>query len=311
MIEHFVTLFNSKYLPQGLSLLSSMEKNVINFRLWILCIDDEAYQILKKLNYEHVNPLKLSDFETEDLLTAKKNRTFTEYCWTLTPFTFDFVYKCDNTIKRLTYIDADMYFFNDTRQIFTNFEKSNKSILITKHNYSPFYDQSNFSGKFCVQFLTIDFEFGEKVRKDWELKCLDWCYNRFENGKFGDQKYLDRWPIDFKELVYIVDQKDLFLAPWNALQFSTDEIVAFHFHGLKILNNHKINIGNYLIPISTYQYIYKEYLDSIFDSIKILENLNFYNFIQQRSSLILKIKSLMSVPYFFIRLFKYSHIIKK
>lgn len=311
MIEHFVTLFNSKYLPQGLSLLSSMEKNVINFRLWILCIDDEAYQILKELNYEHVNPLKLSDFETEDLLTAKKNRTFTEYCWTLTPFTFDFVYKCDNTIKRLTYIDADMYFFNDTRQIFTNFEKSNKSILITKHNYSPFYDQSNFSGKFCVQFLTIDFEFGEKVRKDWELKCLDWCYNRFENGKFGDQKYLDRWPIDFKELVYIVDQKDLFLAPWNALQFSTDEIVAFHFHGLKILNNHKINIGNYLIPISTYQYIYKEYLDSIFDSIKILENLNFYNFIQQRSSLILKIKSLMSVPYFFIRLFKYSHIIKK
>ena len=65
--------------------------------------------------------------------------------------------------------------------------KSKKDILITKHNYSPKYDKSNESGKFCVQFLIINRK-GYDIIKDWSLLCDEWCYDKVEENKYGDQK---------------------------------------------------------------------------------------------------------------------------
>ncbi|HAO68133.1 MAG TPA: glycosyl transferase, partial [Verrucomicrobiales bacterium] len=42
-MEHYVTLFNSLFLPQGLALYQSMVKKVQDFNLWILCVDEETY----------------------------------------------------------------------------------------------------------------------------------------------------------------------------------------------------------------------------------------------------------------------------
>jgi hypothetical protein len=311
MKEHFVTLFNNKFLPQGLSLYASMVNNIEYFNLWVICLDSDTYEILDKLKLNSLTPLRLADFETEELLAVKEIRTFAEYCWTLTPFSFKFVYQKDNSIRRLTYLDADFFFFDNPKKIFSDFELSKKAVLITKHNYSPFYDHSKTSGKFCVQFLTIDFKDGELIRKDWEEKCIEWCYNRFEEGKFGDQKYLDLWPINFDELVYIVKDKELFLAPWNCIQYSIDEIIAFHFHGLRIISKSHFNIGNYLVPKSTFKYIYLPYIDSLKKSIEILEKLGFNNYVQQKKSWSVMLESALSVPYFIIKLFKYRHIIRK
>jgi hypothetical protein len=71
-------------------------------------------------------------------------------------------------------------------------------VLITDHGYAPEYDQSATSGQYCVQFMTFERDGGEPVRRWWEERCIEWCYARFEDGKFGDQKYLDDWPYRFK-----------------------------------------------------------------------------------------------------------------
>ncbi len=70
--EHFVTLFDSFFLPQGLALHRSLMRHCEKFILWILCIDSEVYDVLVKVNLSNVKLLKLSDYEDKELLAIKK-----------------------------------------------------------------------------------------------------------------------------------------------------------------------------------------------------------------------------------------------
>ena len=107
-------------------------------------------------------------------------------------------------MKRVTYLDADLWFRKSPAPIFKEFDKSGKDVLITDHAYSPEYDNSEKNGQYCVQFTTFTREGGETVRKWWEERCIEWCFARFENGKFGDQKYLDDWLERFPEQVHVL-----------------------------------------------------------------------------------------------------------
>lgn len=236
-MEHFVTLFDSLFLPQGLALHISMERHVGNYTLWVLCVDVEAHEVLSKLNLPNVRLLQLSKLETPELLAVKPDRSKGEYCWTLTPFAPRFVFEADAEVSRVTYLDADLWFRKNPEPIFREFDASGKDILITDHAYSPEYDQSATSGQYCVQFMTFTRDGGEVVRKWWEGKCIEWCFARFEDGKFGDQKYLDDWPTRFANSVHVLTNKELMLAPWNATRFPYGNAVTWHFHDLRIVIN--------------------------------------------------------------------------
>ena len=259
-MEHFVTLFNSLFLPQGLALHMSMERHVREYVLWILCVDDETYEVLGRLKLPNVRRLKLSDLETPELLEVKSGRTIGEYCWTLTPFAPRFVFEADLSVERVTYIDADIWFRKHPKQIFDEFDASGKHVLITDHAYSPEYDQSETSGQYCVQFITFTREAGESLRKWWEERCIEWCFNRLEDGKFGDQKYLDGWPEDYPNIVHVLQDKELTLAPWNTTRFPYGRSVFYHFHGLRLISKTRVDLGSYIIPIPVTKNIYAHYL---------------------------------------------------
>jgi len=285
-MEHFVTLFDSFFLPQGLALHMSMERHAGEYRLWILCIDQEVHDVLSRMNLPHVGLLRLSDLETPELLAVKPGRTRAEYCWTLTPFAPRFVFAADSRVSRVTYIDADLWFRKNPCLIFREFEASGKNVLITEHAYSPEYDQSQRSGIFCVQFMTFYRDRGETVRKWWEEQCIKWCFSRAEDGKFGDQKYLDDWPIRFRDSVHVLNNKELLLAPWNANRFPFASAVAWHFHGFRIVKNtgpyysivvsaptystvisseHAVSgeFGEYVLPSITRENIYRPYIEDM------------------------------------------------
>ena len=42
--------------------------------------------------------------------------------------------------------------------------------------------------------------YGLKSVRWWKNKCIDWCSAEAEEGKFGDQKYLDYIPIYFPKV---------------------------------------------------------------------------------------------------------------
>lgn len=269
-MEHFVTLFNSLFLPQGLALHMSMERYASDYRLWVLCVDEETFDILGRLDLPNIRRLKLRDLETPELLKVKPGRTIGEYCWTLTPFAPRFVFESDSTVQRVTYIDADLWFRTSPSRLLDELGKSQKPVLITEHAFSPESDQSATSGKYCVQFVTFTRGLGECVRDWWEKRCIEWCYARHEDGKFGDQRYLDEWPQRFAEEVHVLKARGLALAPWNVLRFPYSEASFYHFHGLRILSGGKVDIGAYELPSAVIDNVYRPYFADLRNSSDLL-----------------------------------------
>lgn len=269
-MEHYVTLFDSLFLPQGLALHMSMERHVKEYKLWILCVDDRSYSILRKLKLPNVELLQLSLLETAALLSVKPNRTKGEYCWTLTPFSIRFVFEAEKLIERVTYIDADLWFRKSPEPIFEELDQSGKQVLITDHAYDPEHDQSENSGQFCVQFMTFTRVGGEQVRQWWEDRCTEWCYARVEDGKFGDQKYLDDWPTRFKTSVHVLTNKELVLAPWNAYRYPYSSALVWHFQGLRLIRAKHclaVQLSDYSVPETTLTHIYLPYMKDLKEAV--------------------------------------------
>lgn len=273
-IEHFVTLFDFNFLPQGLALHASLERHLKgSFKLWILCLDDQVFDCLILLGLFNISLLRLSQLEKSALLIAKTNRTLREYCWTLTPFAPFFVFDADKTVQRVTYLDADTWFLKNPSKIFSELELSHKSVLITDHAYAFEYDQSQTSGKYCVQFMTFLRSDGEPVRAWWEERCLEWCHARYEDGKFGDQKYLEKFPELFPDRVHVAKGLDNFMAPWNATRFSLKNAVLWHFHGLrtvKLFGIVRVYYGDYFLPPEILNEVYTPYLQDIISAVEVL-----------------------------------------
>ncbi len=252
---NFCTLFDRYYFSRGIALYESLKEHSDNFHLYIFAFDDESYQKLTKLNLEHTTIISLNEFEDQQLLAVKQTRTKAEYCWTTTSSTILYAIRKFN-LESCTYIDADICFYSNPQEIFN--EIGDASIALTLHNYSKLYDQSSTSGKYCVQFVYFKNDLnGIAALEWWRNACLDWCFARLENGKFGDQKYLDDWTERFKK-VHVIKNLGAGIALWNAQRFNITKndneffihdfvsnkdynLIFYHFHGLKyVIKNESI-----------------------------------------------------------------------
>ena len=273
-MQNYCTLFNINYLSRGINLYNSIKKVSKRFKLYIFVFDDLTLNYLKNLNLRNVIIISLSEFEDIKLKKVKKKRSQTEYFWTCTGSTILYLFK-KYKIKSCTYLDADLYFYKDPKILIE--EKKNASCIITKHNYSTKYDQTKTSGIFCVQFMFFrNNKEGNKILNDWRTQCLKWCFNRFENNKFGDQKYLDSWPKKYKN-IHILKNLGGGVAPWNVQQYKllnnsklskrsdkfNFDLIFYHFHNLKFINEHITYIGGYRISKEIIKNIYVPYIKRV------------------------------------------------
>ncbi|HEY0030051.1 MAG TPA: glycosyl transferase [Bacteroidia bacterium] len=276
---NFCTLFNSNYVSRGLVMYESLLEHCADFHLYVFAFDDKTFEFLKSQNYPQLTVISLKEFEDGELLRVKPDRSAAEYCWTCTASTILFSinkFGLDNC----TYLDADMCFYSDPSVLIE--EMGDKSVLITGHRYTPEYDHSVKSGKYCVQFVTFkNDENGMEVLSWWRNACIEWCYARHEDGKFGDQKYLDDWTTRFKG-VHDLQHLGGGLAPWNIQQYSFSaedgklkgeeyttgekfEAVFFHFHGLRLFENNMVMItgSEYELSKDVKRLLYGPYLREI------------------------------------------------
>jgi hypothetical protein len=274
---NFCTLFDSNFLRYGITMYESIREHCSNFHLYIFAFDDTSYDSLKKLNLDKATVISLKEFEDKKLLEIKPSRSKGEYCWTCTSSTILYCLKKFN-LDHCTYVDSDVYFYSNPK-VLTD-ELGDKSVLITEHRYTKKYERSNLvNGKYCVQFITFkNNEQGLKVLNWWRDACIDWCYAKHEDGKFGDQKYLDDWTERF-EGVHVLKHLGGGVAPWNIQQYkimhidnelylkekltkNICEMVFYHYHNVKF-DGCKVNPINYLgyyIPKNAENLLYKPYL---------------------------------------------------
>lgn len=254
----FCTLFDINYLDKGLTMYDSLKEVASDFILYVLAMDDKCYDILKDLNYPSLVPIKLEDFEDEELKKVKSSRIPGEYCWTCTPSLVLYVlnkYQPDNC----AYIDADLYFYSDPKVILDEMKKHNASVQITGHR---FYDdvmerRAFIAGKYCVEYNTfLNNREAKSLLQIWRNQCLDYCSADGDGIHFADQKYMDNWVDDYS---FVIETSNLGagVAPWNIAKYSLIptkstnlycegrqcNLLFYHFQNITYLTRHTVNIS--------------------------------------------------------------------
>ena len=199
-----------------MALWDSLVKSGINFELFVLTLSDECYFRLQNVD-ERIIPIKLQELEEYDpeLAKCQFDRSRTEYIFTISPCLPLFLFEKFSRIDLLTYLDSDLYFFNSPEILYE--ELGDKSLYIIEHRFSKEHQyRAETNGRFNVAFqIYRRNNTGITCLRKWRKQCIEWCFDRVEDGKFADQKYLDSWPEDFKEEVVVSANKGANLAPWN------------------------------------------------------------------------------------------------
>ena len=282
-MRHFCTLFDRNYLFKGLALYRSMKKECKEFTLHVLCMDDITYDVLNRLRLENMVLISLADFEDEELRKLKSGRSVAEYCWTCTPSLSLYVLAQNPGIDLITYLDADIYFFSTPEPIFD--ELGNQSILIVEHRFADRHKSRIVNGIYNVEWVSFRRDSdGLACLKRWREQCNEWCFNRLEDRRMGDQKYLDDWPDRYAG-VHVLRNIGAGVAPWNFEKYVIEKkngqvfvdgvpLVFYHFHQFRILVGERFFYmpNLYTVEKDVPMEIYQPYVAAIRESVEQVRN---------------------------------------
>lgn len=267
---YFCTYFDRNYLALAVALYRSLQRHAGQFELNILCLDDFTYKFLAREQFPNIKLISLTEFEAGDsqLLEAKGNRRLIEYYYTLTPNLPLYLFNKNPEIDVVTYLDADLFFYSSPDPIYK--ELGSGSILIVPHRFAENMRDNEKYGVYNVGLLCFRNDAtGKECLSRWRGQCLEWCYEKPEDGKNADQKYLDDWATRYMGVV-VLQNKGAGLGTWNidnysytvsseALYVDNDRLVFYHFHGLKMITRFIFQAGRGLSP-AIVRHVYAPYI---------------------------------------------------
>lgn len=261
---NFCTLFDSGYLDRGIVMYESLRKVVADFKLYIVAFDEKCEEVLKNERYKYVEVISYKEFEDAELFLAKQNRSRKEFIWTCSAYSIKYVLERYG-ISECTYIDADMYFYNDPTPLIEEIKENEMDVGIIEHGFGQHMEYKYMekqAGKYCVQFNTFyNNENGLKILNWWTKQCLECCTGIPDGNNFGDQKYLDEFTKLFTG-VYEHKNCGAGIAPWNMDRFEIDSegnvrerkgkkivpVIFVHYHSMEFIGTNQININVFVRP---------------------------------------------------------------
>ncbi|QIF04663.1 hypothetical protein [Roseimicrobium sp. ORNL1] len=242
MTPHFVTYFDSHYAAQGIAMLQSLRTWCPGAAVTVLCLDDTMLHILRTWFPCGVKSLTIAQIlELESrLVELQASRTPWEFYATTKPLVIRHVMEAEVVPDDwVAFLDADTYFFSSPREAFAEIP-AHASTVLSPHRFSHENSELEKYGTYNAGFgLWRHDALGKAVLADWTARCLEWCFNRVEDGRFMNQAYLNAWPQEH-EGVMVLTHPGFNLAPWNlgghvlqqspeGMQVDEEPLVFFHF----------------------------------------------------------------------------------
>jgi len=255
------------------------QDNVANLQFYFFCFDHSSLEYYRKLNLKNVHLVSLDELEIHlpGLKQVKSDRSLVEYFFTSTPAVCKYVLEKYEPVDELVYLDADLFFFQSPEIIFK--EINGASISIVPHRFNFINYIRNIYGYYNVGWVSFkkDRE-GIACLNKWYEDNLEWCFDKLTFKKYADQKYLDYWEKDFKNIC-IIKNRGVNVGPWNvgnykislknnSIYVDNDPLIFYHFASMKFLD------GGYYTTISSYfsyvskevkELIYAPYIKSLYD----------------------------------------------
>lgn len=277
--REYCTYVDLQYLDRLLALHASLAEHGSGFRLSAVCFDDVVHRVIEKLSLPGLEPIHADELESADpeFAATRANRSRVEYLWTATPCVVRFL-RDRHGLDEITYLDADTCFFSSPEPFFT--ELGDGSVLITPASSSPQHYSRRLArqaGLYVVQFMTFrSTPEGIRALEWWRARCIEWCYARYDDGRMGDQKYLDDWPERFSGVRNLSHPG--MLGPWciesrhvdggpDGVTVDGEPLILYHFMGLRLYGDggYRPAAGRFRISDEQRRAIYDPYVARLRD----------------------------------------------
>lgn len=272
-MNHYCTYFDRRYAQPGLAMWLSLKRCDAAAVLWVLCLDDATAELVRGQAEPDLRAVPLAELEAADpaLAAVRSRRTWVEYVFTLSPCLPRHLLGREPGLAVITYVDADMAFFSAPTALSEAMRGAN--VLVVGHRFPAFLRQCEVRGRFNVGILGFrNNAVGRACLDDWRVRCLEWCHDRVEPGRYADQKYLDAWPGRFPGTIEC-RHPGVNLAPWNWLSHDCrlaggrmwvdgKPLVAFHFARFRPLGRVRADSGQLeygVMPLRLRSWLYGRY----------------------------------------------------
>lgn len=282
---HFTTVVSQDHFFKFMALAASLRNVCRNFKLYVLCIHDILWHILKKIDIENVVPVMISELEDDTLAKIREDRHFHAYCWTLKPVFLHYVMENYGDCQYFAHLDADLFFYDNPDNIFN--ENPYATLYLTHHrnsrNFLKYYATTGIYNTGFVGCRNTPIAFAA-VNK-WKNQCIEYCPITEDPVRkvFGDQRYVETWPDEF-EGVHVVRSYGANTAVWNMQNYTVSirdgkvyineyPLTFYHFSGLTLISRREFNLSWYyhIDDDMVVNYIYKPYVLTLRNVMKEME----------------------------------------
>jgi hypothetical protein len=211
----FCTYCDSGYAARMRCLHESLVAQGEPFRLFVLCFDAATEAVVAAAGSPSLVAISLAELLAADPAYAavRNGRSRVEFYFTSTPVLVRHCLQRKTSGTTITYLDADLFFFAPPSAVFA--EQADGSIGIVPHRFPPRLAALVRHGRYNVGWVSFRRdENGMACIEWWRERCLEWCFDRVEEGRFADQGYLDEFPKRFAG-VRVLDHPGINAAPWN------------------------------------------------------------------------------------------------
>jgi hypothetical protein len=244
----YCTFFDSGYLARGKCLIDSLREHGDHSPIWVLAFDEAAQDFVRSLEADNVHLITPADLDKAEpeLPALRAARSTMEYYFTCTPLVMRYVMnQRDGSANTVVYLDADLYYFDDPTLAITAMD--GYSVGIIPHRYPANLERRlQKYGTYNAGWVAFRSDTNGRACLDWyAARCIEWCSDTPENGRYADQGYLNDFARNFPGVAVLQDH-GLDVAPWNTgrhvVTESSDDtvridgsypLVFFHFHGVR------------------------------------------------------------------------------